>query len=409
LTSKASKDKLLIITQSFIKYRGDILSKHIFVAAKLLVKSGWKVSVVAPHEKRLARQEGIEGVQIFRFRYFLEKWERLAYTGRMQELVGKNPFNLLIIFPLFLWFFFLEASRLAKKTDPGCLHAHWWIPTGLLGCVISRLRRLPLLVTLHGTDVGLINKNLLFAFLARWVFKHATGITVVSNFIKSQLVGKLGVPPEKIFVLPMPIDTEKIYKKKVPPSERRMILCVARLTKQKNLGTLVRAFHEVYQKHKDIELVIIGEGPEKDNLLDLIRKLDLEDSVFVYGLIRQEELNDYYNKSEMVVLPSIDEGFGLVLVEEQWVKKPVIGANSGGIPDIIEDGKSGILFTRQDPVNLATAMERILSDENLASRLSEAGYESAVAKFSQEAFLRKYVEVLRWTQRRYWSELPRSS
>jgi glycosyltransferase involved in cell wall biosynthesis len=401
LTSKASKDKLLIITQSFIKYRGDILSKHIFVAAKLLVKAGWEVSVVAPHEKRLARHERIEGVQIFRFRYFLEKWERLAYTGRMQELVGKNPFNLLIIFPLFLWFFFLEASRLAKRTGPGCLHAHWWVPTGLLGCVISHSRRLPLLVTLHGTDVGMINKNFLFACLARWVFKHATGISVVSNFIKSQLVGKLGVPPEKIVVLPMPIDPEMIYKKEVPPSERRMILCVARFTKQKNLGTLVRAFHEVYQKHRDIELVIIGEGPEKDNLLDLIRELDLEQKVFLRDLMSQEILNEYYNKSVMVILPSIDEGFGLVMVEGQLCKKPVIGADSGGIPEIIEHGRTGLLFPPKDHENLASAVERILSDENLASRLSEAGYESAVARFSQEAFLRKYVEVLRWIQRRY--------
>jgi glycosyltransferase involved in cell wall biosynthesis len=400
LTSKASKDELLIITQSFIKHKGDILSKHIFVAAKLLVKAGWEVSVVAPHEKRLARHERIEGVQIFRFRYFLEKWERLAYTGRMQELVGKNPFNLLIIFPLFLWFFFLGASRLAKKTGPGCLHAHWWIPTGLLGCVISRLRRLPLLVTLHGTDVGLISKNFLFACLARWVFKHATGITVVSNFIKSQLVGKLGVPPEKIVVLPMPIDPEKIFKKEVPPSERKMILCVARLTKQKNLSTLIRGFREVYQKRKDTELVIVGEGPEKMSLLEQISELDLEQKVFLRDLMSQEILNEYYNKSVMVILPSIDEGFGLVMVEGQLCKKPVIGADSGGIPEIIEHGRTGLLFPPKDHESLASAVERILADEDLASQLAEAGHKSATDKFSQEIFVKKYVEVLRWLQKK---------
>ncbi|MGB7063396.1 MAG: glycosyltransferase family 4 protein [Candidatus Zixiibacteriota bacterium] len=397
---KSNKKKLLIITQSFIKYQGDILSKHIFVAAKLLTRAGWEVSVLAPHESKLAFYEEIEGVKVFRFKYFFERYERLAYSGRMQQLVLKNPINF-IIFLFFMFVFLLRALQLVKRTRPSFLHAHWWIPTGVLGCLVSRLRNVPLLVTLHGTDVRLIRKNLAFTCLAKWVFKHATGITVVSNFIKSQLVGTLGVPPEKIFVLPMPIDPEKIYKKQMPPRERKMILCVARYTRQKNLDTLIRAFHRVYQERRDLDLIIIGEGPQRQNLLGLTRELGLETKVFLYDLMRQEELNDYYNASEMVVLPSIDEGFGLVLVEEQWLRKPVIGARSGGIPDIIEDGKTGLLFPPKDHQSLASAIERVLSDESLASRLAEAGYRSAVSNFSQEAFLRRYLEVLKWTQRRF--------
>jgi glycosyltransferase involved in cell wall biosynthesis len=400
LPPRSDKKKLLIITQSFIKYKGDILSKHIFVAARLLTQAGWRVSVLAPHQRDLACHEWIEGVEVRRFRYFLEKWERLAYSGRMHQLVFRNPINFLA-FWLFLFFFLLRSSHLAGRMQPSCLHAHWWIPTGLLGCLLSRLRNVPLLVTLHGTDVRLIRKNLAFTCLAKWVFKHATGITVVSNFIRSQLVDTLGVPPEKIFILPMPIDPKKIYKKQMPPRERKMILCVARYTRQKNLDTLIRAFHRVCQERRDLDLVIIGEGPQRQNLLGLIRELGLETNVFLYDLMRQEELNDYYNASEMVVLPSIDEGFGLVLVEEQWLRKPVIGARSGGIPDIIDDGKTGILVNPRDPVDLAAAIERILSDGDLASRISEAGHQSAISNFSQEAFLKRYLEVLKWTQRRF--------
>jgi glycosyltransferase involved in cell wall biosynthesis len=401
LASKPLEDRVLILTQSFIKFRGDILSKHIFVAAKLLNGANWKVSVLAPHEKGLARHELIQWVEIFRFRYFLEKWERLAYTGRMQELVVKNPFNLLVLFPLFLYRFLHAGSQLALRKRPSCIHAHWWIPTGVLGCVLSGLRNLPLLVTLHGTDVRLIGRNLLFSSLAKWVLEHAAGITVVSDFIKAQLTGKLGVAPEKIFVLPMPIDPEKIYQMEVPVSERKMILCVARLTKQKDLATLIRAFHLVLQKRDKLDLVIIGEGPEKANLQALIRDLGLEEEVFLYDLMPQETLNQYYNQCDMVILPSIDEGFGLVVLEGQLCRKPVIGANSGGIPEIIEHGETGLLFPPGDHESLASAVEEVLGDKKLASRLSEAGHRSAGARFSQEAFLKKYVEVLRWIQRRY--------
>lgn len=397
---RSNKKKLLIITQSFIRYKGDILSKHIFTAARLLAGTGWRVSVLAPHERDLACREGIEGVEVRRFRYFLEKWERLAYSGRMHQLVFRSPINF-FVFWFFLFFFLFRASQLARGMKPSCLHAHWWTPTGLLGCLISRLRNVPLLVTLHGTDVRLIRKNFFNAFLAKRVFKYARAITVVSDFIKRQLTSTLGVPSEGIFVLPMPIDPEKIYAAEIPKPERRMILCVARFTKQKDLGTLIRAFHRVRQRWSDLDLVMIGEGPERASLIGLIAELNLEKEVFLHSFMTQEALNEYYNRCDMVVLPSIEEGFGLVMVEGQLCKKPVIGADSGGIPEIVEHEKTGLLFPPQDDQSLASAIERVLSDESLASRLAEAGHRSAVSNFSQQAFLRRYLEVLKWTQRRF--------
>ena len=393
---ESNKKKLLIITQSFIKYQGDILSKHIFVAAKLLTRAGWEVSVLAPHESKLAFYEEIEGVKVFRFKYFFERYERLAYSGRMQQLVLKNPINF-IIFLFFMFVFLLRALQLGKRIRPSCLHAHWWIPTGVLGCLVSRLTNIPLIVTLHGTDARLIKERPFLSSLARWVFKSADKISVVSHFIKEQLVGDLRVPPDKIFVFPMPIDTDKIYKTEVPPPKRKMVLCVARLLEQKDLGTLIRAFHRLHQNWRELDLVIIGEGSEseKAKLQDLIKKLNLEKDVALYDLMLQEELNEYYNICHLYVLPSLGEGFGLQLVEAQLCKKPVIGARSGAIPDIIEHEKTGLLFPPRDYLSLASAIERILADENFASRLGEAGYQSAKARFSQETFLRKYLEVLR--------------
>jgi glycosyltransferase involved in cell wall biosynthesis len=111
-------------------------------------------------------------------------------------------------------------------------------------------------------------------------------------------------------------------------------------------------------------------------------------------IIPQEKLNQLYAESSLCVLPSIDEGFGLVLVEAQRCRRPVIGTKSGGIPDIIEDEVSGLLVPPRDHVSLASAMERVLTDDNLAEGLSEAGYLSASSKFSPETIQAKYSELL---------------
>jgi glycosyltransferase involved in cell wall biosynthesis len=111
-------------------------------------------------------------------------------------------------------------------------------------------------------------------------------------------------------------------------------------------------------------------------------------------IMPQEKLNQLYAESHLCVLPSIDEGFGLVLVEAQLCRRPVIGTKSGGIPDIIEDEMTGLLVPPRDYFSLASAMERILTDEKLAGSLAEAGYRSALKKFSPEAIQRKYQQVL---------------
>ena len=103
----------------------------------------------------------------------------------------------------------------------------------------------------------------------------------------------------------------------------------------------------------------------------------------------------YYQEADVIVLPAIEEGFGLVLVEAQLCRRPVIGTRSGGIPDIIEDDKSGLLVPPKDPLSLASAIERVLTDQRLASRLAQGGYESAQAKFSSGAVLQEYLKLLR--------------
>lgn len=354
---------------------------------------GRKVFILAPHQKGILEHQRIDEVEIYRFRYAPDNYERIAYAGNMHELVAKNPINSLI-FLFLLFFFFLRAYKVSKKFDIQIIHAHWWVPSGLIGCFVSYLLNKPLLITMHGTDVRIITKSKLSSFLARIVFRKASYITVVSDFLKKKLVSLLDLPKEKVLVIPMPVNTEKIKAFPVEENkDRKVILCVARYTKQKKLDVLLEALSLLKDWNMDFEAILIGEGPEKDELLRRIEALSMGERIKLPGFMSQEELNKYYNLSDVVVLPSMDEGFGLVLVEAGLCKKPVIGARSGGITDIIEDGVSGFLVPPEDKLALAEALKRILSDNKLATRLGQNAYEQAWKKFSPQAITERFSTI----------------
>lgn len=388
-----NKKKVLFLAQSFIRFKDDITSHYLFSLAKQISKSGYQVRVVAPHQGELKDSEKICGLPIHRFRYMISSLERLAYTGNMYKIVKRSLINR-VIFLFFLFFFFLKAYRVSKSFDVRIIHAHWWVPSGLIGYLVSILLNRPLLVTTHGTDLRIIKDSKISFFLAKLVFQKAQYITVVSSFLKEKLVGELSLPEEKIKVIPMPVNTEKIrFSPPMKSSSQNVILCVARYTHQKKLDVLIDALSVLKEQNMDFEAILVGEGPERDRLLKKIGTLSLKDKIKLLGLMAQKELNRYYNLSQVVVLPSVNEGFGLVLVEAGLCKKPVVGARSGGIPDIIEDGISGILVPPEDHIALANAIISVLSDDNLAKRLGQNAYQQVWKRFSPEAINKRFLSI----------------
>jgi glycosyltransferase involved in cell wall biosynthesis len=385
--------KILILTHNYIRFRGDHAGLFLHILSKGLQKSGHKVFILAPHQNQLRTKEILDGVEIYRFRYALPQMERLAYTGNMHELVAKSWVNK-FLFLSFLFSFIFGACVLVFKKKVDVICAQWWIPGGLIGYLVSLLTRKPLIITAHGTDIRILEKSKIFSNLASLVFKRAKYITTVSSFLKKNLTSRIKLDAEKVKVIPMPTTPGTFSPSPLPKGKKKKILCVARFTQQKGLEFFIRACNILKDKRIDFEAEIVGEGPLKNLLQEEINKLNLVHQVSLVKVVPQENLNQLYAESYLCVLPSIDEGFGLVLVEAQLCQRPVIGTKSGGIPDIIVDGVTGLLVPPQDYLSLACAMERILTDQNLAENLSEAGYVSAKAKFSPETIQAKYLELL---------------
>ncbi len=388
--------KILFLSHSFFRFKSEELSHYLNTLAQELAKKGWDLTILLPHAPGLAAEEKLGAVKILRFRYFFEKRENLAYAGDMAERVQRSFFYK-IVFLFFLAAFFFKTRKEVRKEKPAILHAHWWIPAGVAAYWHSFFSKIPYIVTLHGTDLMVLGKSGILRRPAKKVFGRAARITVVSNFLKNELVSLFPETEAKITVIPMPIDPEVLQRESKSKAEGRIILCPARLIEQKNLSMLLEAFAKVASEIQDAKLIIVGSGPKERELKNRVRNLDLEKKVEFFPTMSPPKLGKLYQVAEIVTLVSKNEGFGLVLVEAFLFQKPVVAARSGGITDIVTDGENGFLVNPDSPEEMAVALKKLLLDADLRKKMGKNGYRSYMEKFSPaklaEKFDRLYAEL----------------
>jgi glycosyltransferase involved in cell wall biosynthesis len=264
--------------------------------------------------------------------------------------------------------------------------------------MVSLLTRVPLVVTIHGTDVELLRRSRWAAPLARFVFARARAITCGSTYLREQLLAQGVVDAARVFVIPMPVNPEFEIQAapRIPNFESRIlnsVLTVARLTAQKSIDTLLDALALLRDRGSAARLKIIGDGPERAALEQRARDLGLGDRVEFLGALPQKELPPYYAASAVFVLPSVREGMGLVLAEALLCGAPVIAASPGGVTDIVRDGETGLLFPERDARALANAIEKLLSDRVLAARLAVNGAAFVREWFSREHVAAQFIQI----------------
>lgn len=298
--------------------------------------------------------------------------ENLIKNSRNEFIIQSYP--QFIDLPLFRAFSFVLVGffmRLTTKYD--IIHAHYALPQGFLGVLLKKVRKKPLILTLHGSDLTLLAKSQITRPIVKLVLRSSDRVLVVSEFLKRETV-KLGIGEEKIRVVYMgsaPRDT----KKEEFGLDGRIVTFIGGLVKQKGVDILLEAFKEV----PDAKLVIVGDGKERSNLERLAS--DIED---VHFLGYREDLISVLEKSRVLVLPSRQEGFGLILLEAMSAGVPVVATRVGGIVEIVEDRYNGILVEPENPEQLAEGINRVLEDRELRKNLIENGRKT-VERFSRES------------------------
>lgn len=315
---------------------------------------GHDVRVIAPHDAGMHEVDIVEDTPVRFVRYAGDAQEILAYRGEMHR-IALRPIGPPLVGSLMVQMAG-ALRRAVKRWQPDVVHVHWWMP----GAVIARMARLdvPVVVHLHGTDVGLVENRPGLRPLARWALDGADRIEVVSGSLGRRAMRAIGRRVSAVNAMPIALDrfqpTEPVMS-----LDRPLILGVGRLVPEKGFADLIAA---VGHLHRPAHLRIIGEGPEADRLrrqaIGLGVDLDLP------GSVDPSRIAAEYAAAEVVVQPSHAEGLGLVAAEAVLMGRPVVATDSGGVREVLDRSQ---LVRVGDIKGMAEKIRTALHDPDLAS------------------------------------------
>jgi colanic acid/amylovoran biosynthesis glycosyltransferase len=257
-----------------------------------------------------------------------------------------------------------------------------------------------IVVTFHGYDEHSLPKGELLNDLIHNFDKYVAHITANTQYLKNKLVAK-GFPENKIKIIPIGIDTDFFENKRTEIAEKYSfkIITVGRFVAIKGQSFGIKAVKLLRDKGYKIGYTLVGYGEELNNLKELVSKLNLEDTVIFCGSKDQEELKALLKKSQLFLMTSTSdttgrcEAFGLVSLEAQGMGVPVIGFKSGGFPETIIEGETGITVEDKNYTEMANTIELLINDHEKRNRMSVAAKKHIKDNFDSGKVTSKYIEL----------------
>jgi len=320
----------------------------------------YEITILAPRVRAGQPRERIDGVEIHRFPYFPRRWEGLAEGAILPNLQTQRW--RWVEAPLLVGSFWWHAFRLAIRTRPQVVHAHWAIPAGLVALTLKATMRLPYVLTVHGGDAYAL-RAFPFRWVKRRVMKGAHTVAPVSRDLVDAL--EVSGDPSRLPVVPMGVDVDAIrdaIKERSPVAGR--FVFVGRLVEKKGVDVLIRALADV----PDATLVIVGDGPDRPALEALAGDLGLLHRVRFTGRAPRVSVMDELREAYALVIPSKvaqggdQEGTPVVMAEGMAAGVPVVASRLGGLAEHIDSGLTGLLVTPGSVTDLARALSEAIAD-----------------------------------------------
>jgi glycosyltransferase involved in cell wall biosynthesis len=345
----------------------------------------------------------------------------LTYTKNLIKEVSRNHFTLRVYFiarsiefqkndfgknvnfltianlvpnPLELFRFFSSNAHLIHANFAG---------VGILAVFLKFAFNIPFVLTLHGFPQPGSNGRIVEKFkysiekkLMHFVGSRASAIVVVSNYEKEMLTSNFGLKSEVIhngidLSLIKPFE-KKWAKKEIGFRETDFVaLFVGKLIPNKDPLTLIKSIKYASNKRENLRLVIVGTGELDEEIRSKTKKLELEDRVRFFGFIKKEKLSVCYSAADLFVLPSVNEPFGIVLLEAMAFGLPIIASDSGACPEVI--GKAGVLFKQGNYKDLGEKIIKLMTDFRLRRQLADLGLKRVKQVFSIKENIQKHLNL----------------
>jgi L-malate glycosyltransferase len=294
-----------------------------------------------------------------------------------------------------------KMVEVAEMHHLDLLHCHYAIPHSVSAFLAKSMlhpRRLPVVTTLHGTDITLVGADRSYLPITRFSIEQSDGVTAVSQYLKDATINVLGVKKD-IEVIYNFVNCER-YRPSInqclrdhfAPNNEKILIHVSNFRAVKRPGDVVEIFKSV-QTQIPAVLLMVGDGPERSRAEWIAREHGLETKVHFLG--KQDNIEEWIGLSDLLLLPSETESFGLVALEAMACEVPVVASRVGGLPEVISDGVEGYLVEAHDIDKMAACSTAILKDESLRREMGKRAREKAHARFCSDKVISLYEDYYR--------------
>ena len=280
------------------------------------------------------------------------------------------------------------------------LHVHYAIPHAYAGYMAKQMLKdqgidLPIVTTLHGTDVTLVGKHPFYKPAVTFSINHSDCVTSVSESLKQDTLNVFNVYKE-IKVIPNFVDFSKhqhhdedCQRSLIAQDDQKIITHISNFRKVKRIDDVIEVFYRI-QNEVNAILIMVGDGPERLKAVETCEKLGIESKVKFLG--KSNQVYQILCYSDLFILPSASESFGLAALEAMMMRVPVISTNVGGLPEVNIEGESGYLFELGDVEGMAQKSIALLNDEQKLENMKDRAYTLA-RRFDIEAVVSQYIAV----------------
>lgn len=294
------------------------------------------------------------------------------------------------------------ASKMAEviqREKLDLLHVHYAIPHAVCAILAKQMsgRDIKIVTTLHGTDITVLGYDLTLTDAIRFGIEKSDTVTAVSKSLAQQTYDL--IKPDQHIVPVYNFIDERVYKRTdaaylreefgITPDEK-VLIHVSNFRAVKRVPDVVRAF-SIIEKQIDAKLLLIGDGPEMTVVSNLVDQLNLRDKVLFLG--KQDNLEELYSISDLMLLLSEKESFGLVALEAMACGVPCIGTRIGGLPEVIIDGETGYICDLGDVEEIAHKSLQILLDNAIHNRFSQQSIQLVQEQFKADLIVQQYEEL----------------
>lgn len=404
---------ILMIASSYPLYPGEATAPFIEEIAAGVAARGHRVELVAPWHPGVRRGPVERGVRLHFFRYAphpaLNIWgyaqSLLADTTIKAQTLAATPFALAGS---------VRALRRALATAGpfDLVHAHWVLPNGVPAALVARPRGLPLVISLHGSDVYLAERYWFTTAPAGLALRAAAVATACSSDLLQRGL-RLGMRADASTVIPYGVNTgefrpdpaasQQVRAELGLPADRPLVVALGRLVYKKGFGVLIDAWPQVLAQHPHAFLAVVGYGDLRASLEQQAERHGIAAHVHFTGQLERRRAAAYIAAADVFALPIVRDqgadGLPNALLEAMSVGRPIVASHVAGVPDVIEDGRHGLIVPDRDPAALAVAIGRLLHDRPLAAQLGAAARQRIETELTWEhtaaRFEHLYAQALR--------------